>query len=349
MQTISFLISSLSNSGGTQRMLSLLANKLAKEYRVLIFVHNEGEPFFYLAPEIQQVVLKGNLLQKNRQLYRTLKKERVSHYIHLDSNSVLFNSFWLPSFTKLVIWEHFSLENNAKKWHFIVSRFSASIRAHQWVVLSKTEKNLWQKTYWVSKKRIKVIPNPVTIAKDKIDSSNKRHHRKVLAIGNKIKVKGFDLLLDAWKMLTTDWELCIIGLPESEQKVLAQQIDNGNIKNVSIYGRKSDMAAVYKNASLFVLSSRKEATPLVLIESQAFGLPGVAFDHLSSVKEMVADSICYADYQLKEKSLAEQINRFIQSEERYVTYHKKALQNAHRYSQARFFEEWKEILETQTS
>jgi len=62
---LTFLIGNLSNSGGTQRMLTLLCNELIDDFEITILIHKDGKSFFPLNKKIQIEVLKGNLLQKN--------------------------------------------------------------------------------------------------------------------------------------------------------------------------------------------------------------------------------------------------------------------------------------------
>ena len=147
MKTISFLIGNLSNSGGTQRMLTLLCNELIEKFTIIVFIHQEGCSFFELDERVKIVVLKGNLIQHNFQIYRCLKSTNTKYYINLDSNSVLLNGFLLPSFTKLIVWEHFSLEHNFQKWLFTLSRMYAAYRTSALVVLSNFEKELWNNRY----------------------------------------------------------------------------------------------------------------------------------------------------------------------------------------------------------
>ena len=49
------------------------------------------------------------------------------------------------------------------------------------------------------------------------------------------------------------------------------------------------MASVYEQASLLALTSRYEGLPMALLESQAFGIPAVAFDCQCGPKEIIRD------------------------------------------------------------
>src|SRR5699024_9595715 len=147
------------------------------------------------------------------------------------------------------------------------------LRASKFVVLSQKEKDLWIEKYKVNKRKIEVVYNPITVAKKDIDATPRYKAKQALAIGNNSQVKGFDILLSSWKEVPKDWHLAIVGLNAEDQKKLNKHKRKYNIENVTLYGRVSNITRFYKKASLFILSSRKEATPLVLLESQAFGLP----------------------------------------------------------------------------
>lgn len=341
--SIAFLIGSLSNSGGTQRMLTLLCNELVHDHSITVFTHKAGDAFFSLDKRVAVQVLKGNLWQKNRRMYKILKQNKTRYYINLDSNSVLLNGFLLPKCTKLIIWEHFSLENNYKKLLFYLSRVYAGLRAYKFVVLSQKEKDLWVKKYKVKAGKLEVVYNPITVDKKDIDATPRYHAKQALAIGNNSHVKGFDILINSWKGVPKDWHLTVVGLPAEDQKTLNRYKAKHNIENVTLYGRVAEITEFYKKASLFILSSRKEATPLVLLESQAFGLPGIAFDHLSGVKEIAKDSVFYADYQQKEKALMDKLNQLMSSKKLFEFYHRKALSNVKNYTREEFTDKWRQI------
>ena len=345
MKTLAFLISNLSNSGGTQRMLSLLCNELVGDYKIVVITSEISDSIFYPLDKNVEICNLSNdkmgLLKRNFEIYKILKKVECDYYINIDSNSTLFNGFLLPRKTKLIIWEHFSLENNVKKWHFKLSRLYSTIRAKKLVLLSNFEKELWIRYYKISPEKVDVIYNPLPFEITSESYQNRYKNKTIIAIGNNSNVKGFDILLEAWRQIKSNWQLKIIGVSERDKKELGDTIKNNSIKNVSVNGRIKDIEKVYKNASVFVLSSRREATPLVLLESQANGLPVVAFDHLTSVKEIGADSVLYASYNDKERSLGNAIRSLIESEKKYNEYHEKSLNNSKRFVTQNFVEAWK--------
>jgi hypothetical protein len=50
---LAFLIANLSNSGGTQRILTHLCNLLINEFNIIVLVNEEGKPFFPLNQKVK--------------------------------------------------------------------------------------------------------------------------------------------------------------------------------------------------------------------------------------------------------------------------------------------------------
>lgn len=345
-KNIAFLIANLSNSGGTQRILTHLCNLLIDEFNMIVMVNEEGKPFFPLHKQVKIINIndkKQNLLQRNLKLYHVLKEHKVDYYINLDTNSVIANSLFLPKYTQLICWEHFSLETNYKKLFFTISRLYATKRASKFVLLSNAETRLWQHYSPFIKQKINLIYNPVTV-NNPSKNENRLSYKKFLAIGNNIEVKGFDILIEAWQQQKSNWILQIVGLSDSDIKHIQSVIDDKNLKNVEVYGKVKNIQDFYQNSSVFVLSSRKEATPLVLIESQAFGLPAIIFNHLSGAIELVDDSAIVIDYKMAADSLAKAMDKIAEDNDLYHQLSKNALLNAERFSEEKFKQQWLEIL-----
>ena len=107
-------------------------------------------------------------------------------------------------------------------------------------------------------------------------------YKKFLAIGRfSPKHKGFDLLIKAFAKFAqtnNDWTLEIVG--EGEEEIIYRQliIENKLEKRVKICPFTKDIQRHYAGASAYVLSSRWEGQPLVLVEAMAHGLPIVSSD-----------------------------------------------------------------------
>ena len=101
------------------------------------------------------------------------------------------------------------------------------------------------------------------------------------AAGSLVHRKGFDLLVDAWRPVARahpEWRLRIYGTGESAGDLTARIDRAGLTGTVTLEGFEPDLARRLDEASLFVLPSRREGMPMVLIEAMAAGLPVVAFD-----------------------------------------------------------------------
>jgi glycosyltransferase involved in cell wall biosynthesis len=86
----------------------------------------------------------------------------------------------------------------------------------------------------------------------------------ILAVGRLVKAKGFDLLIPAMKDIQA--RLVIAGTGP-DQAVLQQCIEKNEIHNVRLLGHRDDIPELMKACDLFVISSRNEGFPYVLIEA----------------------------------------------------------------------------------
>lgn len=102
-----------------------------------------------------------------------------------------------------------------------------------------------------------------------------------VSAGSLIKRKGFDLLVDAWRPVAAahpEWRLRIYGVGDQADELASLVEDAGLTGTVTLEGFEPDLARRLDEASLFVLPSRREGMPMVLLEAMAAGLPVVAFD-----------------------------------------------------------------------
>jgi glycosyltransferase involved in cell wall biosynthesis len=346
-KNLAFLINNLSNSGGTQRILCTLCNLLVDKYNITILVNESGKSFYKLDQRVNVISLSevwGGILGKNFKIYKIFNEKKIDFYINLDSNSILFNGFILPKKTKLILWEHFSLIGNFNKTLFKISRHYAVLKCFKIVVLSQNEMVLWSNYNKLCKNKLFLIYNPLTIDSNLIASNLSQ--KKFLAIGNDISVKGFDILLEAWALFKNDdWTLQIVGLSDGDIDKLSQIIYGKKLNNIQLFDRIANIEKFYQNATVFLLPSRKEVTPLVLIESQAFGLPAIVFDHLSGVLELLNESGIVVHFEHKEMGFSAAMNKIANNPEYLKLLSEAALINSIRFNTENFKNSWMEIFD----
>ena len=113
----------------------------------------------------------------------------------------------------------------------------------------------------------------------------------VLAIGQFIHRKGFDVLLKAAASLGEDVGIYIIGgVPTGEYLKLR---DERMLHNVHFLGfqPRERLTLCYKAADLFVLPTREDIWGLVINEAMAYGLPVVTTDRCVAGLELVEEGI----------------------------------------------------------
>ncbi|MCP2340778.1 glycosyltransferase family 4 protein [Actinomadura rupiterrae] len=138
--------------------------------------------------------------------------------------------------------------------------------------------------------RIVTIPNALTELRG---GPSQRDEPVVLAAGRFVRAKGFDLLIKAYAPLAEkypDWTLRIHGGGAREERLRKQiaELDVGD--RIELLPR-TDMGEALEHASVYVLSSRMEGMPLVLLEAMSKGLAVVAFDCPAGPAEMIEDGV----------------------------------------------------------
>lgn len=146
------------------------------------------------------------------------------------------------------------------------------------------------KSYSIKPDRVRTIRNIVD--KHFVESESNKFkpieyssdNYNIVAAGALYSVKGFDILIEAIAPLIkhTNRHLYILGEERYESgyhnRLNAQIKSLGLSDNIHLLGHKSNPYPYLKAADLFVMSSRKEGYPNVVLESLCLGTPVVATD-----------------------------------------------------------------------
>lgn len=196
--------------------------------------------------------------------------------------------------------------------------------------------------------RVLAVPNAVPHADDRRAALDPEGTVAVAA-GRLSRQKGFDLLIRAWNGVAQahpDWTLNIFGSGPG-RKSLQRQIDDAGLgRQVRLRGFTTSLPAELEAASLYVLSSRFEGFPMVLLEAMGCGLPVVAFDCPTGPSELIehgTNGILAKPRSVK--ALTEAINHAIEDVDLRRSMAKAAYETSLSYTPTSIAERWEQLFE----
>ncbi|MEX0290792.1 MAG: glycosyltransferase family 4 protein [Flavobacteriaceae bacterium] len=130
--------------------------------------------------------------------------------------------------------------------------------------------------------KAKVLPNPATF--EPIREIENKRKKTILAVGglDRYHIKGFDNLIEIMEPVlksNKDWKLKFVGGGEKGKAFLLELAKERQIDESVIFtGFREDVADIMKESDIFVLSSRIEGMPMVLLEAMSQGMACIAYD-----------------------------------------------------------------------
>jgi glycosyltransferase involved in cell wall biosynthesis len=209
------------------------------------------------------------------------------------------------------------------------------------IVLTHTDADLYMKNL---KLPTTVIYNPLTITPGQRCDINAK---TFLSVGRMTpRHKGFDLLIKAFSIFArhnNEWKLNIVG--DGPEKDNLQKLINENhlSDRITIYPFTKNIQKYYSSASVYVLSSRWEGFPLVLMEAISHGLPVIASD-IPICKEFLNEVAFCTLFQTEDiESLGTALTTFSQSH-KLKEYSNQALKFSNNNTMERITSTWNRII-----
>ncbi|GAB2026065.1 lipooligosaccharide biosynthesis family 4 glycosyltransferase LsgC [Lactovum odontotermitis] len=354
---ICFVSGGIHRTGGTERVGTMIANELSRrgyEVTILCFFGTNEKSFFPLSQDVKiHYLMKPGIEGK---IYHFTKSHSILKYhqylrnegfdVVIDIDSSLAN-FTVPALkrlkTKYIAWEHFNYQHTitSKKRQYALKLIKK--RADKLLVLTKQDFEMHVEA-GVSENKIAQIYNPNPF-ENYIKS--RREQLVFLSVGKPSEVKGYDLLLEAWKKVSPvlpKWKLRIVGDAQDEDE-LKRQIQKNKLKRVELVGHSDKIEKIYDEASVYVLTSRHEGFPMVLLEAMAKGLPVIAFDCITGPRELITSGengelVPYLDI---ERFASEMIN-VAQDRKLQNKYSKSALEKIEKFNMEEIGNQWEELI-----
>lgn len=358
-----YITNGINGTGGLERVLSIKASVLADEfnYNVLILSLNEpvAKPFFPFSDKVKftSIAVGGNPLAYFSSYSKGINK--VVSEFKPDVISVCddgLKGFLLPRLITHkcpIIYERhvsklISLSgvkgNKLREWSAKIQfklMDMLGARFDRFVLLTEGNANEWPLS------NLEIIANPTSFYPETVSTLDQK---RVIAVGKHSDQKGFDRLLEAWKLLSNDfpdWKLEIYGTINPAFGHIQHAKELGIDHQVSFYPPEKNIEQKYLSSSLYVMSSRFEGFGMVLIEAMACGVPCVTFDcpyGPSDIVQHKVDGLVVPNNDIK--ALANGLRELMQDDVLRKAYGAKARVNVLRYSALEIAGQWDRLFKS---
>jgi len=292
---ILFVMDQLPMGGAVRVMLHLMNNIDRDIYDVHLALYKREGPFKdYMASDVTLHDLKSPSVKRG--LFRFI---RTLHHLKPDIvfcgighvslaiapllpllRRTLPQCSWVARETAIVSFETHN-ERHTGLFNWLYGTFYKNFDLI--ICQSKYMQNDLVTHYNVAFDQTKIIHNPLNIQEVqrlaavvvKYPFSNESI--RLLSVGRLSVQKRYDLLLEAFAKLDKKYTLVLVGSGEDEAELKSLTKELKLESRVSFEGYQSNPYAYMREADLFVLSSRYEGLPNVVLEANACGTPVVAF------------------------------------------------------------------------
>lgn len=284
-------------AGGAERVVALLGNYLNDHGYDVTIITFQGEDAYTLNEGVKRLRLHKHPLFRSVVFngfwslgYHYLKKKNRPDIInsHIDTLGFLTIPIAKLFGLKIIVSEH----NNHLANHSIAQKFLWSVLyplCDAVTILTKFDLDYFRKR----NKKVVVMPNPCTFKPIPQKTAAAGREKEILLIGglNRFHQKGFDNFIPiAAEVLrqNPDWIIRLAGAGAYGLEVLQKQVDTLGInERFEFLGLRDDVSQLLRKASIFVLPSRYEGLPMVLLEAMSQGAACIAYDCVSGPADII--------------------------------------------------------------
>ena len=304
MKKILMYVNSMNALGGIERVIANLSDKFSDYYNVTILVKDKPVSVYKLNDKVKiqslNVELKMNMNSRMNRIVNVFvncfkSRRALKKYLVANTFDYIYTAFptngleaYLADKTyrnKIIASEHASYYAYNFVYRKIKSWLYPRLKAISVPTTMDTDiyKKLGYNAYY--------IPHLNTYSQT---HNNELNSKRIINVGRLTSDKQQMLLLDIWKKVydnidDKEWKLQIIGSGEEEEH-LNEKIIRDDIKNVEMIPHTFRIADYYRNAELFVFTSKMEGFGMVLLEAMSFGVPCVPFDCPSGPRDIIRNS-----------------------------------------------------------
>ncbi|WP_417370573.1 glycosyltransferase family 4 protein [Gelidibacter japonicus] len=294
---IHFVVNSLV-AGGAERVLILLANYFNDQgLDVTIITFNDPD-VFYPNEGVKRIRLHGGSV-KNHMIRSTnnlakfyfKKKNRpdvlIPFITHTNLIGIIIGKLYG---IKVISSEH----NNHLKKIDAIGNFTRNYAYRFTDALTVLTK--FDETFYKSRKvNVHVMPNPCTF--NIFTEKSRKREKTIITVGdlNRYHHKGFDNLIPIITPVLKnhpDWKLRIVGGGDDGLAHLSKLVDEYSITDQVIFeGYSNNVAGLMRASEIYIMTSRFEGLPMVLLEAMSQGTTCISFDCKTGPSEIITHNV----------------------------------------------------------
>jgi len=359
MKKIALVKWSIDRTDGGLKVATSLANELSTTYEVhLLSMISTENNFFSLKQSVQyqnlsskKISMSKNFLEAVKLLRNYLKEENIDIVfgIGMSMNTVGVAST-IGLRTKFVSCDHTNsivdIDTKVKK----IQRYIGAKFADKLVTLTQEDRENYIKKYGVPEEKVCYIYNWKEVALS--DVSYNKKSTKIVTVGRFDYQKGYDYLVQVAKKVLAKrsdwiWEIYGSGNQDEVDKIRDLINENDLQDKLVIKGLEKNQDLIYGDKGIYVMTSRYEGLPLVLLEAQQYNLPIVSFSCPTGPNEIVEDGVngylveCYDTDKLSQKLL-----ELMEDEALRQSFSEHAKDNMDKFDKDKILKQWIGLIET---
>lgn len=362
MKKIAFISWDMTVLGGINQVIVTLANEFAKNYDVHIIslIRGNGKAAPLLDSKISDIFFVQEKEGRAREVI-IKGRQKLNRYLRENKIDILFLMGFqvgLPVILmtgkrvcKYIFCEHEALMSRWHEQKITIVRYLAALMSDKVITLTEQNAIDYRSKFHFPHKKVGFIYNSIDsrVYLERNEEYDK-NSKTILSVGRFSPEKQYNVLIKVAEQVLkkhSDWKWLIYGAGETfseiQSKVKEKKLDNQLI----LKGETKEIAAVYREAAIFVLTSSREGLPLVLLEAKANHLPCVSFDIISGPKEIIRDKIDgFLVDPFDVEKMSQSIEELIENDKLRSKMAEEADKNLEKFSMEKIMEKWMKLIES---
>lgn len=344
--------------GGAENVAIKLANELANFYDIHLvsIVSNLDSESFGLSEKVKyKNFLTGksqikDTLFKGSSAFRQYAKEEgfdVILSIGLPSN-IFALSGKLRRNTRIIFCEHTHAKYMPTKLSSVHRKLGVLFFDK---IITPTEKDRenYMSIFGLKEDSVEAIPNWFDSLE--IETFYNADSKKLVTAGRFCDQKGYDYLVEVARLFfekKPEWSWDLYGqeddvvYPETMKKIREYGLE----ENIIYKGVSYNKDDIYKDASVYVMTSRAEGLPLVLLEALSYKLPLVSFNCLTGPSDIINEGengFLVENFDVE--TMAKKLIELAENKELRMTMSNNSLESLKKFKKIEIINKWRNLIE----